>query len=383
MLQILARWACIPFSLLGAWVCMRWAESLYGSAAGSFALVMWCVTPYLLGYGATVTADAQAAAVGVAAAFCYWKCLNSNTWLATVVAGAVLGAAVLCKFTLLVLYPLLPLLWAVNWRDAGGGWRSLCGQGVKVGSVIVISILVVNAGYLFDATCRPLGDYRFQSRLFTGSDVPEQLGWDERNRFIGTWLERVPVPLPADLLEGMDTQRCDFERGLPSYLGGEWAENGWWYYYLYALALKIPLGTWGLALLAIAVPFLPCRYTSSFRDEVLLLAPGLALVVFVSSQSGFSVHSRYIIPALPFFLIWLSKSVQILEMRCRDWRCQVFSFLFVVCFAWSAASSLWVYPHSLSYFNELVAGPDRGGKYLMDSNVDWGQDLFPSESLAR
>lgn len=32
-------------------------------------------------------------------------------------------------------------------------------------------------------------------------------------------------------------------------------------------------------------------------------------------------------------------------------------------------------PHQLAYFNELVGGPDRGYRYLLDSNLDWGQDL--------
>jgi hypothetical protein len=36
---------------------------------------------------------------------------------------------------------------------------------------------------------------------------------------------------------------------------------------------------------------------------------------------------------------------------------------------------LWFYPHSLSYFNELIGGPAHGPEHLLGSNVDWGQDL--------
>jgi len=42
----------------------------------------------------------------------------------------------------------------------------------------------------------------------------------------------------------------------------------------------------------------------------------------------------------------------------------------------SIGSSLHVYPHSLSYFNELAGGPDNGQRHLLDSNIDWGQDLL-------
>jgi hypothetical protein len=38
-------------------------------------------------------------------------------------------------------------------------------------------------------------------------------------------------------------------------------------------------------------------------------------------------------------------------------------------------SSSLVYPHYLAYFNELAGGPGNGPKYLVDSNIDWGQDL--------
>ena len=44
--------------------------------------------------------------------------------------------------------------------------------------------------------------------------------------------------------------------------------------------------------------------------------------------------------------------------------------------AWLIASSLWVYPHSLSYFNESIGGPMNGPKHLLGSNIDWGQDLL-------
>jgi hypothetical protein len=34
-----------------------------------------------------------------------------------------------------------------------------------------------------------------------------------------------------------------------------------------------------------------------------------------------------------------------------------------------------IHPHYLAYFNELIGGPDNGYRYLVDSNLDWGQDL--------
>jgi hypothetical protein len=55
---------------------------------------------------------------------------------------------------------------------------------------------------------------------------------------------------------------------------------------------------------------------------------------------------------------------------------QPFSSILVAgSFSWFMASSLWIYPHSLSYFNEAIGGPCNGPDHLLGSNLDWGQDL--------
>ena len=47
-----------------------------------------------------------------------------------------------------------------------------------------------------------------------------------------------------------------------------------------------------------------------------------------------------------------------------------------VALIWLIGSSAYYYPHSLSYFNELVGGPTGGHAHLLNSNTDWGQDLL-------
>jgi hypothetical protein len=42
---------------------------------------------------------------------------------------------------------------------------------------------------------------------------------------------------------------------------------------------------------------------------------------------------------------------------------------------WQIVSVVTIFPHFLAYFNELVGGPNNGYLYVVDSNLDWGQDL--------
>ena len=76
----------------------------------------------------------------------------------------------LCKLTLLILYPLLPMLWLVyRLRERrtmiGRDWR---GQGEMLAAAMFVSMYVINCGYLFEGTFTPLGNFRFQTTLFAG-----------------------------------------------------------------------------------------------------------------------------------------------------------------------------------------------------------------------
>jgi hypothetical protein len=366
----LARWACIPLSLLGGLICYRWASDLYGRPAGLLALSFWCFSPNVLANASMITPDAGATAVGVAACYAFWRWLGAPGWARAAVAGVALGLAELTKLTWLVLYLVWPTVWLVRFlstaRERGEGRR----QAGQFALVMVLSLYVINAAYGFEGTFRRLGSYRFVSRALAG---PRE-GWKDRrsggNRFAGTRLGEVPVPLPCHLLGGLDLQRRDFEIGMPSYLRGELRHGGWWYFYLYALAVKEPLGTWCLAGLAAALS-LSRRYRAGWREELALLAPAAAVLVLVSSQTGFSRYLRYVLPIFPFAYIGISKVA--LSLR---WRDRAAAGLMAAALAWSILSSLAIYPLSLSYFNELAGGPAGGHYHLIDASIDWGQDLF-------
>lgn len=372
-LYTLARWACIPFSLLGAYIAARWSRELYGKPAGLFAMALWCVCPNMLAHGQMITPDVSTAAVCLLASYRFWHWLKQPDWWQSFLLGLTLGLAQLTKTTLIVLYGLWPLLWIVYAvrRSGTPGSVPLSVQGLRLGAALLLSVYLLNLGYGFDGTFTRLGDYSFVSRALSGTAEDGTARFSPGNRFRGTWLGAVPVPLPKDYVGGIDVQKTDFEVERWSYLGGQWRNRGWWYYYLYALAIKLPLGTWLLLLLATLFRIRTRPLAVSWRDEVVLLVPALVLLVFVSSQTGFSRHLRYVLAILPFAFIWISQLGS-----AAAWTQRRLAHAAVVAAVWSIASSLFVFPHSLSYFNELVGGPKGGHWHLSSSNIDWGQDLL-------
>jgi hypothetical protein len=369
---VLARWVLIPFSLVGGYVCWCWASDLFGQTAGLLALTLWCFCPLIVGNAQMITPDTGAAALGVAAHYVFWRWLKSPAWTWALFAGFTLGLAELTKFTWVIFFPLWPALWlAWRWPERDLAWRCWIRQAGQLVAMLSLALFLLNAGYLFKGSFQPLKKYTFQSQTLSGRDPSDRKAGIRHNRFRNTLLGELPMPVPHAYLVGIDMQKKDFEDGYWSYFRGEWRHGGWWYYYLYGLAVKVPLGTWLLALLAIglAVARPDCR--AARRDELFLLIPFVLILTLVSSQTGFNHHLRYILPILPFAFILISR-VGRLVVQGAIWLRLVAG----AALTWTVVASLTVFPHNLSYFNELVGGPAGGGKHLLDSNIDWGQDVI-------
>ena len=210
-----ARMMCLPFLWLGAVGCHRWASERYGSTAGLTAMTLWCFCPNLMSWGATLCPDVAAAAVATTAAYYSSRWLGRRRWGDALAAGCWLGLALLAKFTCVILLLLAPAqkLLSCGRQDVVGTQRL---HGVVVGC---LALTIVNLGYGFARSGARLGDLTFCSRLLAGgSESTVCTG----NRFRRTPLGDLRVPLPADLILGMDRQRADFEHGKRSYLAGRW-----------------------------------------------------------------------------------------------------------------------------------------------------------------
>lgn len=379
-MMTMARWMCIPFSVLGAWVCYLWARDLFGIPSGWLVCCLWCFSPMVLGNASLITPDAHAASLGLAACYTFWRWLKQPTWAQAVVTGAVLGLAELSKTTLVLFYPLWPVIWVIyRWPDRAAMTRKQWGREAGMLALrMAIGIYILNLGYLFEGSFTKLRDFEFVSKML--KDNASVSG----NRFRDTWLGEAYVPFPSNYVIGIDIQQRDFEDfSRPSYLRGRYQPKGWWYYYLYAILVKAPIGTLGLIGLTLFLRRWPDHLNCRSRDIGVLLAPAAVIFFVVSLKSGFSHHSRYILPCVPFVFIWISRvasvSIDGLSGMKRFAR-PMLAMTAAALVSWSAGSSLYFYPHSLSYFNELAGGPEAGPKHLISSNVDWGQDLLLLEN---
>ncbi|MCA8992738.1 MAG: glycosyltransferase family 39 protein [Planctomycetaceae bacterium] len=400
-LLTIARWSCIPFSLIGGLFCFCWSRELWGhNLAGLISLSAWCFEPNILAHGELITPDCAATSFGLGACYFFWRWLKQPSWSRAGIAGLLFGVAQLSKMTWIILFGLWPLLWLIWFcfcnsmsQDGQVSRGSVKTQLLQLASILLFGLYLLNLGYGFDGTFTPLKDYTFVSSALTGL---EESG-EEGNRFQGTVLESVPIPLPKQYLLGFDVQKHDFEdyRQL-SYLRGEWKDGGWWYYYLYAFAVKTPHG-FQLLLVLSGVLLWYARDDMNWLSLLALLVPGLVVFVLVSAQLEFNHHFRYVLPSFGFLFVfagvnrfwWGSTGSLHTEQEAdqiheagtainpgRTVVIRLSKLSVVLAVLATVASTLRVFPHQLSYFNEVAGGPASGHNHLLESNVDWGQDLL-------
>ncbi len=348
----LARLFCVPLVLLGGYFGFCFASEAYGKFSGIIYLTIWTFSPFFLGWGATICPDMMAASFGVVAIYYFRRWFLIHTWKNIVIVGLCIGLLPLAKTTWVIAFILFPLLWILS-KNRPPIWQ--------LASILTVALSILNLGYLFDGSFRLLKEYTFMSESLCGNGT---------NRFAESIIGYTPIPLPSEFVQGIDTQKHDFEKEMESYLFSTYRKGGWWYYYFVILALKEPLGTLLLALTAVGLMCFRQEYRVSWNDEILVLVPFVILFSLTSSQTGISIHPRYLLPVLPFFYLFISQIGRSFDLKQRS-----IQAVSTICLIWMVGSSLVAYPYSMAYFNEILPVKSRP-KVLLGSNIDWGQNAY-------
>ena len=155
--------------------------------------------------------------------------------------------------------------------------------------------------------------------------------------------------------------------GRPAFLLGQHSASGFWYYFPATFLLKTPLPL----LILFALGLVTARRTAAPRRvESLVLLP-LGLFVGLSMLQSINIGHRHLLPAYPFVLV-VAGRVAALALRAR--RRTLLALVGVLALG-QAVTAARAFPHYLAYFNELGGGSANGWRHLVDSNLDWGQEL--------
>jgi 4-amino-4-deoxy-L-arabinose transferase-like glycosyltransferase len=301
------------------------------------AVLLFTFLPPILAHAGLATTDLALTALVGAAFLSLLSWFRDPTWRRSLLAGAPCALAVLSKFSALAFIP-VSLLAIAAWRffEGRGKLRDTSRQAARyLGPLLVMALtgfVVIWAGYRFS-----FGKVGFTSL-------------------------RLPMPeLFAGAQEVMDHNR----RGDPSFLLGERSHSGWWYYYLAVLAVKTPLPF--LILLGLGVVGIIRRQTP--RGAGLALFFSLGILGF-SSFSRINLGVRHILPVYLGFAVVAAAGGGFLLQFAAKARWATWGSAGIL--GWMILTSTLSHPDYLPYFNALAPEPE---KVLVDSDLDWGQDL--------
>jgi hypothetical protein len=341
---------------LTAW----WSRLLYGPRAMALAAWLFALSPNLLAHGALATMELPLVACTTGMFLLFWRFLRAGDrrcFWATAVLG---GLAWSCKFTTVLVPPLLALAWWVDRRRAGERAPGRIALEVARSMAGFLAVMAVANLVITGFALLPLSATAGSHPSLDGRFGPVPSRWVRR---------AVETPIPQDWV-GFATQMLHQRSGGSSYLFGARRMTGWWYYFVVALAVKVPLTFW----LLMASRFRLGRPEGAAGHDAMLPLIMAAFLAITAVGSARNYGVRYLLPLAPLAIVWVSA----LGAGPRWARGAALAGL-----AGQAIAVAAIHPYELTYFNALAGGPIGGRRILADSNLDWGQGLIALARLQR
>jgi 4-amino-4-deoxy-L-arabinose transferase-like glycosyltransferase len=367
----LARLVTILVAACFALLVFRWSRLLFGFAAAVFSTSLYVLDPNILAHSELVTTDVFAVGMITLSFYWLWKFAASRKLVDGLICAFILALSQLVKYTCVALFPLalitliihdLPWLRDSVRRSGISALSRYAGQlALYTAAAALISILVINIGFVFYRTFTPFGEYQLRSGPMQSLQAKAPL------------LDQMPVPVPYPYLQGLDlmihTDQTADRYGNVYLLGRVSKPKGFPGYYFIASALKVPIATQLFIVAAIVLYFIiPRRRTRFFQEGAFFLVPFVLFTIYFNFFFNAQTGIRYYLVVFPLLYV-LAGSLF------ADWKTLPVAVkaTTIAMLGYLAVSVLSYFPYFTPYFNELVWDKTQTYKYLADSNLDWGQ----------
>jgi 4-amino-4-deoxy-L-arabinose transferase-like glycosyltransferase len=327
-----------------------WVTAHAGRAAGFAAFLMFAFEPTVLAHSRYVTTDIPVTLFIWLASISAIDYLKKGTRGPLLRTGILLGLAFATKFNALFLPIVLLLTWRLYRKPT---WRQTF---LHAGALAGIAIVVV------------LLTYGFNTR--SAMEDPVMARQIEAGRSEALLRDAATVPIPGYyFLRGLHLMIRHQTGGHFAYFMGDTGSRGSWLYFPVALLVKSSLAWLALLILAIAIAVFRRSFWKEHRDLLLPLAIPAGIYFAFAVISPVNIGIRHVLPIYPFLCAFSA----IVLFSDKQWR--ILRAAATILLALFLAESASAYPNYLAYFNQAAGGPKNGHHYLLDSNLDWGQDL--------
>lgn len=335
-----------------------YARSLFGSCAGVIAVALFTLEPTVLAHGRIVHTDLPAALGFLLFFFALRIYLSARTTPNALLLGLASGLALLTKFSMIVLLPVLACLAVAGFALAPRLNESRKRILLHTGIVVCLVLVMVNAAYRFQGPAVVPGDVQWVAARSPGT--------------FGRWMTFFHIGsriVPTYYLFGQYNVMLHNSDGHATSLLGQYSTRGWWYYFPVAFALKTSLPFLIITLTALAWILWQLIRKRDLRTLWLLIP--ILIYAALSMTSHINIGIRHFLPVFPFLFIAAGALLdRLLTVR----RLRQLAFAVVVfAFGWMSVEAARAFPDYIPYMNQLASGHPHWW-YLSDSNVEWGED---------
>jgi dolichyl-phosphate-mannose-protein mannosyltransferase len=366
----IARLGTLPFFLLAVAVVWVLAGGARRPGSGLVAVGLTATLPPLVAHGALATTDMAFAAMFLLAVLAVWRWFEWASLERSVALGAAVALALLTKFTVLVFFPVAVAAFAVARRMAHLPARPMCdGAPLAVGPLLrqlvlagLTAALVTWAGYRF--SIGRVGD--LVARLGPIEILPPP---GERSAVVRALCD-LPLPMP-ELFHGLLFLEEHSHTPPRAYLLGQVSDDGFFGFYPVTLALKTPLPLLVLLLAAVVVLVVRRRRRCLWPANALLLAALGVLAVSMGNHVNLGI--RHVFVVLPLAAAAIGRASAFALATERGLRRRIGAVCVGSLVIGQAGVALGARATELGYVNAFAARDP--GAFLLDSDLDWGQDL--------
>jgi hypothetical protein len=390
-------WGRLPIvilTIITAFVIYLWSKKLFKSKlAGLIALTLFAFSPNIMAHGRFITTDMGITSFSVFALYFWWVFLKTPNWKNFIIASIFQGLMHLSKFSSPLFLPVIVVMAILAIFAYNKKWSFKTRAKIYLGATVlssVIALFMIGVWYQVFIHQMPL---ETQKQLIAESINDSQFD----NAGLATKLTGLannPILRPySQYFLGFFMVFAHAKYGHSTYFLGEVGQN-WPHYYFVAYLLKEPITSQILFFSSLVIFSVFIVKIIKNKDKKRLfkyfqkyypLIPFVCLIIgflYIGMTAKLQLGIRYIVPIFPYLYIIIAGIIALYVKKIikrsdkksvLNYKIAKFSGTFLA--LWLILANFIIYPHYLAYFNEYIGGYKNGWKYMIDSNLDWGQDL--------
>ncbi|MGA7876393.1 MAG: glycosyltransferase family 39 protein, partial [Desulfoferrobacter sp.] len=391
-----------------------WSRQLFGRSGGLLSLTLYCFSPTILAHTRLATSDLTVALFFTLSVWCIWKMLHRVSIATVIYCGLAIGALFVSKMSAVLIVPMALILIAVRLFSrepllfAIGKAKTIVSKPKKAQIFVALFLIQI---LLVAGVVRAFYGFRFSAKESAPvqrlQPVKKEVTTAEAKKPVDETAERSAAAkerprdlhreppfirsliqfagkyrlMPEAYLQGLQVvARYSLVR--PAFFNGRYGAGGWHWFFPYCFMVKTPLPLFLLLFLGLIatalgwhlsrkeknVSWLKTVSQSLYRTSPLWVLLGVYWATAINTN--LNIGQRHILPVYPATFILAGAAAFWLR---RQYLIPATCVIATACLFMSESIRIW--PDYLAYFNQIIGGPRNGYKHLVDSSLDWGQDL--------